>query len=532
MAARYFPVAVQGGRFESTGVPPTNPKKSIPIWEIDGAKSITLGMYESLGLGNAQFFRKVLAGGDMRIDPQTARVSTRLVHVKRVALFLVVWSFLAVVGSTTASAGTIGNANFENGFSAPNYGGSCSNLDGTASMGDSLAGQIGSSVFRVQCYWTEYQTGVNQYNQTFLNNIVNRVIAARNNSGNLNMRILINLDLPTENVPWMAAAGYNLQHTNTGGAPRYYPTSKIGQEAYGQAMAKILKYLYNAGVSSYIETPNEPNWSNGIAQAVPADQIGALAAYAVTYAALEGLQQNTSTGPAILVGSVATGQTDGGNFLQFYNSQNPTSYFGDVQYWTDILLQQWWANVPGGPSYAYMLSTTWRPSFHAYPKLGTAEGWACQPVDGSLRQDQKGDLTGDAAFYTVEERLGAMASVITNNKQWWATETGMTSFKTNFKGNEAYSSCVGRRQNGGNSYGKTQQSNFYGDFVYNMNYMKAHSGFPWSRFEGATFFLPQDINIEGSPFAGFGVHWPAGFGSCGLSYPCRKTAATTFEQYF
>jgi hypothetical protein len=443
-------------------------------------------------------------------------VSRRVIH-----LFVFAIALACALSPTQAKAA----ATFHHGFHVPNYA-----EPGQTSMGDSLAGQVGSDTIRMHYYWSNYQTGVNQYNQAFLQGIVERVQAARNNSGNPSLKALINFDLPTQNIPWMAAAGYNLIHTGTGGAPRYYPFSRIGQEAYAQAMAKALKYLYNAGVAEFIETPNEPNLVNGPSEAVPPDQIGALGAYAVTYAAVEGLQLNPNTGPAILVGSVSTGQASGSS--QFYNEWSPEKYFGEVQWWTDWLLAFWWENVPGGPSYAYTLSGTWRPSFHSYPKLGGAETEPCGIVPTTAsRQDELGDRTGLDAYNSVINKLIPALSVITNSKKWWITETGMTSYKTNVSG-ESYKACIERRERGGSSYGKTAQSDFYGDFVYYMNYMKANSGFPWSRFEGAAFFLPHDVNYAGSPFAGFGVHWPSGSPNCTLGYPCRKPAATTFLTYY
>jgi len=293
-------------------------------------------------------------------------------------------------------------------------------------------------------------------------------------------------------------------------------------------MAKALKYLHDAGVSDFIETPNEPNLTHGPSDAVPAAWLGQMAGDAVSWAAVENLQMNNNSGPAILIGSVSAGQQG----TEFYGFSTAAEYFGTLQWWTDYTIEQWWANVPNGPSYAVTLMGTWRPSFHAYPKNGGNEETPCQRLPSGDLQDQRGDKTGKDAYSTVQNAVIPMLNLITRSKKWWITETGMTSYKTSFAGAETWADCVKRRENGGNTYGKTQQAEFYGEFVYLQNWQFLHSGYPWNRFEGAIFFLPQDVNISGRQFAGYGVHWPGAAPNCGLPYPCRKPAAYKFEQYY
>jgi hypothetical protein len=470
----------------------------------------------------------------------SGRACVRRLHLGAVGMALVAAMLAGGVSPSPSAAGTIGNANFHHGFNTPNYAtdkfpGSpapCTNprftdaFSTTAAVADNLAGDIDSDVIRLHCYWNEFETGVNQYSQAFINGIGARISEARSSSGNSHLKALVNLDLPGEALPWMQAAGYGLQHTGTGGAPRYYPSTAVGLEAYGRAAGKLLKALAIAGVAEFVETPNEPNLTNGPSEAIPAEKIGQLGANAITYAALEGLQLNNNSGPGIMVGAVSTGQT-GSAFYQF---PNPKDYFGTVQWWTDFSLEQWWKNVPGGPSYAVTLMGTWRPTFHSYPKNGANEETPCETIGGKL-QDLQGDDTGAAAYNTVINQLIPSLETITRSKRWWITETGMTSYKTT-NSSETKSQCEGRRAKGGSSYGKTQQSNFYGNFVYYLNYMMAHSGQWWPRFEGVAFFLAQDVDLGGRQFAGYGLHWPAGWPECGASYPCRKPAANTFEQYY
>jgi hypothetical protein len=138
---------------------------------------------------------------------------------------------------------------------------------------------------------------------------------------------------------------------------------------------------------------------------------------------------------------------------------------------------------------------------------------------------------GSAAFLEVKQKLVPFLELITNGKRWWLTETGMTSYKTNNK-EENENTCLNRRLEGGSSYGKTEQSWFYREFVNNFNVLIDKGGALWNRFEGVTFFLPQDVNIEGGRYAGYGLHWPAKAPQCLLEYPCQKPAAVTFNQYY
>jgi Repeat of unknown function (DUF346) len=396
-------------------------------------------------------------------------------------------------------------------------------------LGDMLSGQLGADTLRFHTYWNEYQTGVNEYSQSWLQGIVDRVHNARNNSENSNIKALIQFDLPGGAIQWMQEAGYALQDpSQTGQFRRYYPTSGAGLEAYGRAMAKALEYLYNAGVAEFIETPNEPNLVNGASDPIDAVKVGQMAGQAVSSAGAEGLQLNSSSGPAILVGSIGAGQSGASNYQ--YNT--PTEYFGTVQWWADYTIEQWWKEIPGGPSYAVTLMGTWRPSFHAYPNNGGNEESLCQRLPSGKLQDQQGDRTGEAAYGTVISQLEPLIKSISRSKKWWITETGMSSFKTNFNGTETWAQCSSRRNNGGGSYGIGQQSYFYQAFVASLNYLKSYGGYPWSGFEGVTFFQPADHNGDYGQFAGYGVHYAAESGSCSYSYPCQKAAATTFHNYY
>src|SRR4051794_4606325 len=76
--------------------------------------------------------------------------------------------------TTAAQGGSLGTVPYFHGFSAPNQG-SCWAPQPADSMGDNLSGQIGSNTLRLQCYWNEYETGPNQYNQAFLDGLLNRL---------------------------------------------------------------------------------------------------------------------------------------------------------------------------------------------------------------------------------------------------------------------------------------------------------------------------------------------------------------------
>lgn len=399
-----------------------------------------------------------------------------------------------------------------------------------------LAGDIGADILRVHCYWNSFETGPNEYSTPFLEGLVNRARAAQANSENANIRLLVNLDL-SGNIEWMNSAGYALQHSlfETSVA-RYYPTSAKGLEAYGRAMAKILKYLHSRGISAFVETPNEPNFK-GPADQIPAEKIGQMAGQAVSYAALEGLQLNNQTGPAVLVGSVLAGPSKG-NLIGVnwgtgeWRKGSDAEYFWEVQHMADFTIEQWWKEVPGGPAYANTLKGTWRPSFHAYPGLGEPESTPCSNNGDSL-QDHQGNRTAAAALTTVENELVPLLEVINNGKRWWLTETGMSSFKTDPSVHtESPAQCATRRSEGGSAYGKTQQKEFFKSFWSNFNAKVVSSNPLWNRFEGVVFFQPQDFAGEGTAYAGFGAHWPAAAPNCGLPYPCQKPAAVTFSQYY
>ena len=460
-----------------------------------------------------------------------------LSQFRRVATVLGVLAVGLFLYCAPARAGSLGSANFFHGFHVPNGGGeSCSSPGSTENMSDMLSGDIGADIIRVQCYWSSYETGPGEYSTSFLEGLLNRARNAQANSGNANIRLLVNLDLGGW-VEWMDTAGYALASSrHESPYYRYYPTSVKGLEAYGRAMAKILKYLHSHGVSAFIETPNEPD-VGGPSDPIPAEKVGQMAGQAVSFAALEGLQLNNQTGPAILVGSVLTNGS-GNNLLGTdwstgkWREGTDAEYFWEVQQMTDYTIEQWWKEVPGGPAYANTLMGTWRPSFHAYPHLGETEETPCSKADNNL-QDHKGDRTGAAALTTIEGELVPLLETIDNGKRWWLTETGMTSFKTNpAVTKESSSECKKRREEGGDSYGKSQQSEFYKSFVAKFNERVASGNALWNRFEGVAFFWPQDFAAENSAYAGFGVHWPAAAPNCGLPYPCQKPAAVTFNQYY
>jgi len=472
-------------------------------------------------------------------------------RLKRSSVFLLGICLLAAV--TTPSADAV--YNYRHGFSIPLYTGSES---GEMAWDEQLASQVGSDTIRITLSWDGYQTGVNQYNQSALDNIVYRVQAARKASPNpFYPRALISFELPAEPVPWMQAAGYGLKNVASEAQyRRYYPTTKAGAEAYGRAMAKALKYLYSVQIADFIETPNEPNLTNGPSDPVPPEQIGTLAAYGIYWAAVEGMNLSTETAPAFLVGAVSAGQSD--NLAEVkehsYGNKSPAEYYFDVQWWTNYILHQATSQAD-----ADWLNKTWRASFHAYPRLGRAEEWSCQEIVTKnkqgiweyYRQDERGDQTGETANVTVEERLLPLLEKLNENRKWWVTETGMTSYKYDPPGIESWEHCEQRRAEGGGSYGKTQQKEFYAKFGWFQEYLRTHppAGQPWwARFEGVTFFLGHDtpdresglpITHPAPPWAGFGAYW--GFTdeiyssfknwSCAGMY-CPKPAATYFQNNY
>ncbi len=453
--------------------------------------------------------------------------------------FLVILAF-GYFGSD-AQGGSVESSRIFHGFSAPNPNGTCYSPGAFEKMGDRVSGEIGADTLRLHCYWNEYETGPNQYNQSFLTGLLDRVRTAQGASGNANIRVLVNLDLSGD-IAWMHTP-YALESMGSetpGQVARYFPTSAAGLEAYGRAMAKILKYLHVAGVSAFIETPNESNFG-GPASQIPAEKVGQMAGQAVSFAAAEGLQLNSQTGPAILTPAMLINEDPGKpeslnkkqNIIfknwttKTWESGNDTTYFWEVQHMTDYTIEQWWKSIPGGPSFASTLKGTWRPSFHAYPELAkptsVCAGWP------SNLEDQKGDRSGEAAWLTVKDKLTPLLSVIENGKRWWLTETGFTSYKTN-ESSENENNCLNRRIAGGSTYGKNQQADFYKRVAEFFN--KATTA-PWNRIEGVTFFLPLDCGIQGNPpHGGMAVYQTTNLGECGTAYPSKKTAAVTFNQRF
>lgn len=423
---------------------------------------------------------------------------------------------------------------WHHGFTVPyggNYAGEHEN------WGRALTAEMGSDTMRISLSWDAYQTGVNQYNQQVLDDIVAKVQAARAWSPNpFNPKALITFELPNYDtdvgntkVKWMQEAGYQLtagEFSGGGNTSRYYPASRIGAEAYGKAMAKALKYLYNVQIAIAIETPNEPNLKKGPAWAVPAEYIGRLGAYGLAYAAAEGLPVTSPGGPVVLVGSVSS------NPDTQYSSEGktPGQYFRLVQTSTNYWLDNFYLGTPNGKATAELLMGTWRASFHSYPDTGGGEQYSCQknvkPYYGGQykTQDEVGNLTGLAANSEAWNRLGSLLAVLDEvpwKKKWWITETGMTSYKTNVAESEV--ECNARRVQGGSAYGKAQQKSFYQEMAYNAD-VRYHSGvYPGSGFEGLIFFQPQD-GSEGAAdqFKGFGAF------ALGCGNYCWKPAAEYF----
>lgn len=382
--------------------------------------------------------------------------------------------------------------------------------------GDAVSAEMGSDTIRIPLAWDAYQTGVNQYNLAALDGIVTRVHAARAWSPYAyNPRAVIIFELPDTQIPWMQQAGYQLTAGTGSNHPRYYPASLEGEKAYGKAMAKALGYLYsNTQVAWGIETPNEPNLKNGPAWSIPAEYIGRLGAFGLTYAAAEGLPILAPEGPTVLIGAVST-NPDTANASE---GKTPAQYFRLVQTSANYWINWWYLGSPNGQSTAELLMGTWRASFHSYPGLGQGEAFSCQRMQtgqGQKLQDELGDTTGVGAYNEVKARLDPVIDVLNEvpwKKHWWLTETGMTSFKTNVS-NETYANCINRRAAGGSTFGKAQQKEFYQELAYNLDVQHTYGSFPWSWFEGVTFFEPLDTTYApADPFKGFGAFW-AGCGN-------------------
>jgi hypothetical protein len=393
--------------------------------------------------------------------------------------------------------------------------------------GDKLTGAMGADVIRIPVSWDAYQTGVGQYDNTVLDAVIKRVQKAREMSPYaFDPKAVVTFELPAVQKGWMLLAGYELTPGEKGvkeNFARYYPASITGEKAYGQAMAKALKYLSQAQMGIAIETPNEPNLTEGPSWGIPAEYIGRLGAFGTVYAAAEGVPITSPGGPAVLVGSVATelsaNQTE---------NKTPEQYFRLVQTSTNYWINWWYLGAPNGQSTAELLMSTWRASFHAYPKLGASESSSCKMIwtsEGWKLQDQLGDRTGVAASSDVQSGLQPVLNVLDEvkwKKKWWITETGMTSYKTNNM-SETEAQCVTRRYNGGSPYGKAEQESFYKELAYKLDTSYNYGSYPWKGFEGAIFFKPLDGTVNAlDPYKGFGAFWPG----CGNF--CWKPAGIYF----
>lgn len=412
----------------------------------------------------------------------------------------------------SASAGVA----WHHGFTEP-YGGLAKEEE---NWQDAVTAEMGSDTMRITLSWDAYQAGVNQYNQKVLDDIVSRVYAARAWSPNqFNPRLLITFELPNSPIAWMQKAGYEMTAGVGSNTPRYYPASIQGEQAYGLAMAKALKYLYSVNIAMAMETPNEPNWKNGPVWSIPAEYIGRLGAFGLVYSAAEGLPVLSAGGPEILIGSVST--TPGA--AESSEGKTPVEYFRLVQTSANYWINWFYLGAPNGQSTSELLMGTWRASFHSYPQLGHGEAYSCQKSGGTT-QDEVGDKTGQAAYETVRDRLNPLLEVLKEvpwKKHWWLTETGMTSYKTNVTETEV--GCNARRVQGGSSYGKAEQKSFYSTLAYNLDVNYLYGSFPWSWFSGAIFFKPLDgYAAPSDPYKGFGAFTPG----CG-NY-CWKPAAEYF----
>lgn len=433
------------------------------------------------------------------------------------------WAF----GASTSQAGTLGNALFHHGFHVDEPNGP------EDAQGDEFSGKMGADTIRMHVYWEHYQTGHETYSTGWLEGIVARVEKAREASGNGSIKALITFELPTSRLAWMETAGYGLVNQQqlvsekkstapATGVARYYPTTAKGLQAYGLAAAKALKYLYEAGVAEYLETPNEPNLIDGPSEVVNAAKIGQLGGWAVSEAYKLGLPQHSfSGGPAFLIGDVSADASAEKN----YEFSTPTLYFQTVQYYADLTIDQ---QFPESPETAGGLKQQWRPSFHAYPNNGKPEKTFCEYVTSSPErtQDQLGDTTATAALSTVTSKLTPLVNSIGNGKHWWLTETGMSSYKTNKTNYETSTECYGRREGGGSTYGKTQQSEFVANLVGSANSQIVGKSGVWSKLEGLTYFRARDIQV--GQFAGYGFYCGT-FPAC---YQTPKPAATTFLQRY
>ena len=436
------------------------------------------------------------------------------------------------ISAADANAGALGNALFHHGFHVDE-------APGENWRGDKFSGEMGADTIRMHVYWSEYQTGPTTYSTEWINGIIKRVKEARENSGDGSIKALLQFDLPGAREAWMESAGYGLvnqqQRVNEGyfvqstvaGAPRFYPTTAKGLEAYGLAMARALKYLSEAGVVEYIETPNEPNLIGGPSEVIDAAKVGQLGGWASTEAYKIGFGQHSfSGGPAILIGSISADASGESNF----EYGTPTAYFETVQYYTDLTLEQ---NFAAEPEVAGGLKQQWRPSFHAYPKSGYVETKSCELVGPKKdkTQDQLGDITGSAALKTVEGKLSPLVGSIANGKHWWLTETGMSSFKSNKFGTETEGECLARREVGGDSYGQTQQKEFASGLLAAANSQISGGSGTWSKLEGLTFFRAQELQT--GQFAGFGFYCTSlKCGTFESGYRSPKQAATYFLQHY
>jgi len=434
-------------------------------------------------------------------------------------------SLLALLGAAcllfTAAPRANATVAWHHGFMEP-YGGGIAGIEET--WQDAVTAEMGSDTMRITLSWDAYQTGVGEYNQQALDNIVSRVQAARGWSPNpFNPKALITFELPNEPIAWMQSAGYEMTAGEGTHTARYYPASIEGEKAYGKAMAKAFKYLYSVNIALAIETPNEPNLKNGPAWSIPAEYTGRLGAFGLVYAAAEGLPVLSAGGPAVLIGSVSTNP----DTEHSSEGKTPAQYFRLVQTSADYWINWFYLGAPNGQSTAELLMGAWKASFHSYPELGGGESKSCEKTlrGGQYKtQDESGNLTGATADLTVRQRLTPVLEVLEEvpwKKKWWITETGMTSYKTNVSETEV--ECNARRVQGGSAYGKAEQKNFYADLAYNLDWQYIYGTYPWSAFEGVIFFKPLDGYADPTDaYKGFGAFTPG----CG-NY-CWKPAAEYF----
>lgn len=429
---------------------------------------------------------------------------TALILLGAVCLF----SGLFAVKAPTAGA----VVSWQHGFSVPLVGGM------EEAWAKRMTAQAGSTTMRFRLSWDAFQTGVNQYNYQKLDEVTADVQAARGWSPNpFNPKALLEFELPNFVPSWMPA-GYQMTAGAGQGTARYYPASIEGAKAYGRAMAKVLKYLSSVNIAVYIETPNEPNLLNGPAQGIPPEYVGRMGGYGLAYAAAEGVPITSPGGPQVLIGSVSTNP----DTSKAVEGKTPAQYFRDVQTSANYHIEQFYWGAPNGKEHAAWLMGFWRASFHSYPRLGDGEPAPCtlQWINGKgwRLQDELGNVTGYNAYAEVQNRLIPVLNVLNEvpaKKNWWVTETGMSSYKIPADSLEGQTQCLNRRNNGGSAYGKEQQKKFYEYFAFYQDWQKANSGYPWSGFEGVTFFAPTDIAWSyGDPFKGFGAfYWSSSQGT-------------------